>query len=396
MRNTIQDYIGQNNGNVAFFSGNICWWQIRFEGDGQGNDDRTMICYKDFDEDREANPLIPDDHITINWFEKIINRPENLMTGVSYYFGTALWNTYNASYKVRLEKHWLLKETELPYGYEFGELLFDKFETDSADFSDYDRKFPIPTGKLANDSDEFTAPKDLMILATADLVNLEEALHPNGYWCGPNYHSGWGTIGIYRKRNGGFVFHAGHINWAKDGLIGKWNHFSQITKNVLEILGNDFVAQQFLLVNPDFENQLLEWTSSGGGTITVTTPGYQSNKCVFINSSDSGDTFIYQQYIPVRTRRNYRITCFAKPGIPQDSLASSISIHLETIDIFKKPIEEFITAQYPSNNNGWLEISDEGSIPYTDQEDIMFQVRVKLFVKSGSSAYFDNVKVEEL
>jgi hypothetical protein len=28
-------------GNVAFFAGNVCWWQVRLSPDG-----RQMICYK--------------------------------------------------------------------------------------------------------------------------------------------------------------------------------------------------------------------------------------------------------------------------------------------------------------------------------------------------------------
>jgi hypothetical protein len=396
MRNTIQDFVAQGNGNVAFLSGNICWWQVRFEGDEEGNPDRTIICFKNYEEDREAYPAIPDDRMTVNWFEKIINRPENLMTGASYYFGTALWNSYNAPFKVRLQKHWLLKGTGLSYGSEFGNNLFIQFETDSADFADYDRKFPIPTGKLAYDSTEFFAPKDLMILAAANLVDLANAPHPYGYWCGPNYHSGWATIGVFRKRNGGFVFHVGHTNWSKDGLTGNWNEFSQITKNVLEIFSNDFEPQPFLLENPGFENQQAGWESKGNGTIIIATPGYQSNNCVFIDSSNADDTFLFQQYIPIRTRRNYRIKCFAKPGNPTEALNSAISIRLEIIDIYDNPVQEFIVANYPTGNLGWTQITATGSLSSTDSEDVMSQARVKLLVKSGSSAYFDDVVVEEL
>ena len=40
MRDHLESFIA-NGGNVAFFSGNTCWWQVRSE-----DDDRAIICYK--------------------------------------------------------------------------------------------------------------------------------------------------------------------------------------------------------------------------------------------------------------------------------------------------------------------------------------------------------------
>ncbi len=56
----------------------------------------------------------------------------------------------------------------------------------------------------------------------------------------------------------------------------------------------------------------------------------------------------------------------------------------------------FAIASYPPRNVVWLEISAEGSITSDEQDDFMVQTRVKLYVKSGYSAYFDNVVIEEL
>lgn len=402
MRDTIENFIAAG-GNVAFLSGNVSWWQVRFEGDNEGNLDRTMVCYKDFQEDKVANPSVPDDHITINWFEEIINRPENLMTGVSYYWGTAQWGGYTASYKVSLQRHWLLKDTGLTDRQSFGDMLFNYgFETDSADFSDYDKKFPIPTGKLAYETNEFTAPKDLMIIASVNLTTLGEQV---GTYCGPLYHNGWGTMGIYRKRNGGFVFHGGNYNWSKTGLApyissNDWNEFCKMTKNVLTVLGNDYIAQAFLIVNADFEswggNLPTGWGQTGTGTVALAS-GYTGNYSVLIDSAN-GETYISQYYIPVRTNRFYRVRCYVNIGnIPENPEEGPggpppISVRLQTTDTFNN--QDFVIASYPVNNDGWIEITADGRI--TSTEDIMMQARVKLQVRGGYSAYFDSIVVEEL
>jgi len=401
MRDTIENYIAAG-GNVAFLSGNVSWWQVRFEEDSEENPNRTMVCYKDYQEDHDANPSVPDDHITINWFEEILQRPENLMTGVSYYWGTAQWGPfYNTYYKVSLQRHWLFKDTGFTDRQSFGDSMFNEigFETDAPDFVDFDKNFPIPTGKLAYETTEFYAPKDLMILASANLTTLGETV---GTYCGPLYHNGWGTIGIFRKNNGGFVFHGGNYNWARRGLnpyvsSNDWNEFSKITKNLLEILGNDFEAQPFLLINSDFESGTLSgWSKVGDGSGSIAYPGYQSNYCLFIDASTGGDTFEYQQYIPIRTNRDYRITCYALAGsvLSGPGAGTAISIRLETIDINNKPIQEFVTANYPSSSDAWQKISAEGSIASSD--DIIIQARVKVYVKNGYTAYFDNVIVEEI
>jgi hypothetical protein len=53
MRDHVEAFIG-NGGNVAFFSGNVCWWQVRFE-----DDNRTMVCYRDAAQDPCRRPTRP-------------------------------------------------------------------------------------------------------------------------------------------------------------------------------------------------------------------------------------------------------------------------------------------------------------------------------------------------
>jgi hypothetical protein len=378
MRDTIENFIAAG-GNVAFLSGNVSWWQVRFEDDEDGNPNRTMVCYKDVAEDPETN----EHRKTINWFEESINRPENLMTGLSYYWGTALWGGFDSEYKVSLQRHWLFKDTDVEDRDSFGAELFSYFETDAADFQDLDRKFPIPTGKLAFETTEFTAPKDFMILASANLTGVGENA---GSYDGPSNHNGWATMGIFRKRGGGFVFHGSNYNWARNGLSpyisnNDWNIFSKITKNILEILGDDFEAQPFLLVNSNFEewNQSYQkfegWDKTGIGSVSQSTVHYDEDYSAFIDAS-GGDTYLSQQYIPIRTNRSYKIKCYALPGsaLTGPDAGAAISIRLETLNVYNKPIQEFIVATYPTGNDSWLEISAEGSILNSDE--IMIQARV--------------------
>jgi hypothetical protein len=67
---------------LGFFGGNIGYWQIRFEPDRHGAPDRTIVNYK------EANldPLLAHDraHVTTQWRDPIIGRPENALIGVMY------------------------------------------------------------------------------------------------------------------------------------------------------------------------------------------------------------------------------------------------------------------------------------------------------------------------
>jgi N,N-dimethylformamidase beta subunit-like, C-terminal len=67
---------------LGFFGGNIGYWQIRFEPNSHGAPDRTIVNYK------EANldPLLARDraHVTTQWRDPIIGRPENALIGVMY------------------------------------------------------------------------------------------------------------------------------------------------------------------------------------------------------------------------------------------------------------------------------------------------------------------------
>ena len=206
MRDHVEDFIGKG-GNVAFFSGNTCWWQVRFE-----DDSRKMICYKSAIDD----PLtgIDNQRVTINWAASPVNRPENSMTGVSYRNGAQLfddgWKKAKAKYRVRAASHWVFEDTGLNDNDYFGEGIVGN-ETDAALFDEIDvLRAPVVTGKDGT-------PRSFRILASADL----------GDWRS-NGQGGKVTMGIYT--NWGTVFTAATIKWCT-GLDDRV--ISKITYNVL-------------------------------------------------------------------------------------------------------------------------------------------------------------------
>jgi len=88
MRDNVQAAINAGV-NVAFFSANDIYWQIRFEANAAGVADRVEVGYKDFATD--TNPPGPDPQwnvnnaiVTTNWREAPVNEPENAVMGVMF------------------------------------------------------------------------------------------------------------------------------------------------------------------------------------------------------------------------------------------------------------------------------------------------------------------------
>ncbi|HEU5439194.1 MAG TPA: N,N-dimethylformamidase beta subunit family domain-containing protein [Ktedonobacterales bacterium] len=67
---------------LGFFGANAVHWQIRLEPDARGIRDRTIVCYRQADED----PLygIDDAHVTVEWRDPLLNQPENAVMGVMF------------------------------------------------------------------------------------------------------------------------------------------------------------------------------------------------------------------------------------------------------------------------------------------------------------------------
>jgi LGFP repeat len=217
MRDHVEAFIG-HGGNVAFFSGNTCYFQVRF-----ADHNRTMICYKDARED----PLtgVDNDRVTVEWQHAPVHRPENTLTGVGTLYGAQCFSNFSAmdtkSYQVHFARHWVFEGTGLADGDHFGEgERIIGYEADAAHF-EWVNGFPIVTG------DDGT-PSSFVILALADLTDWPDPpVKPPG--------GGWATMGIYHRK--GTVFTAATTDWVS-GFRCPESAVHQITRNVLNGLSN--------------------------------------------------------------------------------------------------------------------------------------------------------------
>ena len=207
MRDNLEAYIAQG-GNVAFFSGNTCCWQVRSEDDG--ND---LVCWK---EAFRQDPLYtPEGHPLLStlWSHHLIKRPENQLTGVGFLRGG--FHQFrqildgSGAYKVHRPEHWVFEGTGLREGEEFGgATTIVGYECDGCEFTLVDGR-PVPTG------DDGT-PTNFIILGTAPARWGEDDL---GWY--KRAHDLWkknehehGCMGIYTRPGGGTVFTAATTDWS--------------------------------------------------------------------------------------------------------------------------------------------------------------------------------------
>jgi hypothetical protein len=212
MRKAVEDFVA-NGGNAAFFSANVAWWRVRFEGPGN----RIMACYKSAIDD----PVGSEDpnSATGNWCST--DRPENTLTGGSYRRGT------QAPVKcviVRpddplMENVPLPNDNTIPANSEFSGV-----ETDAVDYpispSEWeDGKKPHPTGADGS-------PLDFVILGIAD--SLESGTQ-----------RGRGTMGYFSRASGGRVFLGSTTDWGQ--ILGDPS-IEKITRNVIAAFSKPFAS----------------------------------------------------------------------------------------------------------------------------------------------------------
>jgi hypothetical protein len=229
MRDHLEAFIG-NGGNVAFFSGNVAYWQVRSEDNG-----RALISYKyryKYDPYyKQGNyPLLAS-----LWSHRLVKRPENQLTGVS--FNYAGYHRYGSvpqgasGYTVHRPKHWVFEGTKL----EWGDLLGARgkvvgYECDGCDFVLGDEG-PVPTHRDGT-------PEGFVILATApaklwdsDVAFTSECLYGEG--TDKRRERGAAVMGVYTR--GGTVFTTGCTEWVR-GLEAQDPPVERITRNVLDRL----------------------------------------------------------------------------------------------------------------------------------------------------------------
>jgi hypothetical protein len=229
MRDHLEAFIAKG-GNVAFFSANTCYWQVRSEDEG-----RSLVGWK---QNYHQDPVFQTgDFRTLStiWSHHLIGRPENQLTGVSfnrggYHRSKGQLMDGSGAFTVHRPEHWVLAGAGLKRGDEFGgKDLIVGYECDGCELV-WKNGLPFPT---------FTdgTPETFVPLCTAPARN-----HPDDcYWYDkwdknrPGGLDGHAVMGLYTKPGGGIVFTAGTIQWA-DGLRGGDPAVARITKNVLDRL----------------------------------------------------------------------------------------------------------------------------------------------------------------
>ena len=224
MRDHLEAFIAKG-GNVAFFSGNTCCWQVRSEDGGS-----AFTCWK---QRCVMDPIYPTgDHslLTTLWSHHLVERPENQLTGVGFLHGGfhrshGQFMDGKAAYTVHRPEHWLFAGTGLERGSEFGgKDTIVGYECDGCEFEMKDG-LPVPTHSDGT-------PEGFTILGSCPAKwHPEDALWYERF---PKDRVGAAVLGTYTR--GGIVVTAGSTDWAH-GLRGKDPTVERITKNVLERLG---------------------------------------------------------------------------------------------------------------------------------------------------------------
>jgi len=225
MRDHLEAFIG-NGGNVAFFSGNTCCWQVRSEENG-----RALACFKQNFGDDPVYKSGKFETLSTLWGHYLLNRPENKLTGVGFLHGGyhkshGQFMDGPGAYTVHRPEHWLFVGTDAKRGTAFGgKDTVVGYECDGCDLTWADG-LPTPTFKDGT-------PESFQIVATAPA-----RWHPDDcewYEKWEKGRLGNAVIGTYTR--GGTVVTVGSTDWAH-GLRGNDPVVVRVTKNVLEKLGS--------------------------------------------------------------------------------------------------------------------------------------------------------------
>ncbi|MFM1942126.1 MAG: hypothetical protein RI897_1108 [Verrucomicrobiota bacterium] len=224
MRDNLEKFI-TDGGNVAFFSGNTCCWQVRSEDNG-----RALTSWKqNYLWDPEYGARQSYATLSTLWSHHLVNRPENQLTGVGF-----LWGGYHKShgqymdasgaYTIHRPDHWIFAGTNLKEN----DLLGSKdtivgYECDGCELTWKDNR-PFPTHRDGT-------PETFTVLGTAPAKWHPDDCQWYEHW--ENGREGHAVMGTYTQ--GGTVFTCGSTDWAH-GLRGNDPTVETITRNILDRL----------------------------------------------------------------------------------------------------------------------------------------------------------------
>ena len=248
MRDALDAFVA-GGGNAAIFSGNTCFWQVRYT-----DDHRAMTCYK-YRADEDPVAGTPDERfLTGPWSDRRVGRPETSTIGLTFTRGG--YSRYglgvpraSGAYTVWRPDHWVFEGADLRYGDALG--LADSivaYEVDGVELVTGEDGLPEPTHADG-------APRSLEVLATAPARLWRQDEQPSRYAHEPGelentamalFGDDWpaqvhrvtnnhAVMGIFDVPGGGTVFNAGVTDWAY-GIDGGDPDVVRITRNVLDRL----------------------------------------------------------------------------------------------------------------------------------------------------------------
>ncbi|MEP7201132.1 MAG: N,N-dimethylformamidase beta subunit family domain-containing protein [Ilumatobacteraceae bacterium] len=255
MRDRVDEFV-EAGGSLAVFSGNTCFWQVRYEDDG-----RTMVGYKG--EAQSKDPVAgTDDHrrLTSMWSMPSVDRPEAQTTGLSFTRGGyarvgEATPRSSGGYSIHRPDHPVFEGTKLRYGDVLGaSSRIVGYEVDGCELTMVNGD-PVPTY-----ADGTPAGLEVLATAPARLISItdDHCEAPRALWADAEPPgdleavAAWlfgsatpeniariahnkAVIGTFSKGKGR-VFNAGTTDWSygldTDPLV------QQVTRNVIKWLSS--------------------------------------------------------------------------------------------------------------------------------------------------------------
>jgi hypothetical protein len=244
-RSAVEHFVDAG-GNLAIFSGNTCYWKVRWEDDGE-----TMVCHKWKGFDAEPDAGADGTHL---WSHPAFSAPEASLTGLTFLFGgyhrlgMAVARGAGA-YTVYNEAHWSLEGADLFYGDLLGAgVPLIGYESDGCRFTFDEAGLPRAVPRLG-------VPENLEIIAVAPCAYGEDLdrgykpmLPPEDFGAAARVVYGDDSPQSIRKllrghavmasfkRGAGEVFNVGTTEWAHALRAGE-PFIGKITMNVLRRFG---------------------------------------------------------------------------------------------------------------------------------------------------------------
>jgi hypothetical protein len=192
----------KGGGNIAFFTGNTCWWRIHYI-----RNNTAIVC------DKRGGPALD------QWYRI---DPENKIIGVSYRHGGSCWQHKRKplGYTVEVAEHWVFAGTGMKQGDKFGDgedVSVVGVEVDGCPWT------RINGVAVPRDHAKYGTPDNFQILATAEIP---------AEW--PTHYGQGATLGVFSLPGGGTVFNCSTTDWNR--CIHLDARVEKITRNVLDKL----------------------------------------------------------------------------------------------------------------------------------------------------------------